>query len=663
MYRIFVSIGLIFALAASHAATLEYDWLTIGELSGRQIVTITETGERRVEFEFNDRGRGPKITSLVRLNDQGIPVYLRVTGVNYTKAEVDETFIAENGRAQWQSSIEQGDEPFSGDAFYLPESWFPEYTAMLARALLDDTDGVLPLLPSGQARIEQIRTLRLDSSDDHQEITLYAITGLDLMPTYVWLDENRELFGVDYGWFGIIRSGYAQHIDMLKEIQNSHTDIFIHEFSDAVRQPVEKLLVIHNAQLFDPVTGEVIPNSTVFILDGRITAVYNTAIELPEQAQIIDAQGKFLMPALWDMHAHIQPGSYFNYIAMGVTNVRDMANDPDYIVQARRDIEAGKIAAPNIHAMGFIDKQSPFAAPTGKLAENLDQAIGFVDFYAQKGFRGIKLYSSIEPAWVKPIVDHAHGLGLSVLGHIPSGMNAEDAVSVGFNEITHVNMILLNFLGARSIDTRTPKRFTEVGERAHTIDLHDESVINFIGLMIENNVAHDPTLSIFQDMFYNDPGEISIIFRSITEHLPALVQREMISSKSFNDGHEEHYERAGELSRDLIAMLHKRGIRLLPGTDNALPGMTLIRELLFYAESGITNAEVLRLATLEPALHLGLEHEYGTISQGKRAHLILIEGNPVQNLADLYKVDTVIKDDNIYKSAEILVRQGFRPFN
>ncbi len=659
---LFLIAGLSFTTYVNAEQTLEYQWLTIGEPSGTQVLTIADDGQRTFTFEFNDRGRGPDTTTVVELNDRGIPVMFESTGVNYLKGEVNESFKVENGRARWQSSIEQGDQPFAGDRFYLPESWSPEYSAILARAILQDEDGKLPLLPSGEATIEKVLEQQVSTDNGSKTITLYAINGLRAMPDFIWLDEQLELFGFDAGWFGMTPAGLSGNIDLLKQHQEQQTGHYIQQFSAEISQPTDGLLAITNASVFDPEDGSVTHNSTVFILEGKITAVYTGSVVIPEDAKQIDAAGGFVMPALWDMHAHIQPDSYFNYLAQGVTNVRDMANNPGYILRAQHDIASGKVAAPNIHAMGFIDKKSEFAAPTGLLAESLEQALEHVDYYAQHGFRGIKLYSSIEPEWVVPMIQRAHDRGMTVLGHIPSGMSAEDAVQAGFDEITHINMLFLNFLGARDIDTRTPKRFTQVGELAETIDLQSPEVSEFIDVLAAGNIAHDPTMGIFLDMFYNQPGEMTSVFKPIADHLPALLRRGMISSEGFNAGNEQSYAAAGDAVKQMVKMLHEKGVQILPGTDNAFPGMALIRELAFYVDAGVPNAAVLRTATLDSARHLGLDQQYGRIAPNQKAHLLIVDGNPLENIDDLHRVRTVIKDHNIYDAAEILRRQGFTPF-
>jgi imidazolonepropionase-like amidohydrolase len=320
------------------------------------------------------------------------------------------------------------------------------------------------------------------------------------------------------------------------------------------------------------------------------------------------------------------------------------------------------VAGPDVYALGFVDKRGEFSAPTGRLADTLDEAMSFVDFYAQRGYHGIKLYSSIEPEWVRPIADYAHSRDLVVKGHVPAFMNAEQAINAGYDEITHINMILLNFLGAETLDTRTPTRFKVPGEMAGDIDLESDEVREFIALMKKNNIAHDPTLAIFIDMFRNEPGKISPVFRDIADHLPANTRRHAIAAASYNDGQEEIYARSAERTLQLLRMLHESGIRILPGTDNMLPGFTLIRELIYYTEAGIPANEVLQLATIESARHLSQDQRLGSISVGKEAQMFLVDGNPVDDISDLYKVRHVIKGRQLYFAPDILKAQGFVPF-
>lgn len=650
------------SVSANEAGEYKYSFLTIGERSGGQTVSYDGEGNVAITFEFNDRGRGPETNTRARLNNAGIPVAIEITGKNYLKGEVSERFSVAGSKAEWSSNIETGDADFDGTAFFMPNNAAPEFMSILARALLAAESGSLPLLPTGQASISELAqsTLIGDGSETH--VTLYGIAGIDTSPSYVWLDDDGRFFGVDFGWFGITPEGFEQHIKILKEAQSAATDEFFETLTRNVTETSNGHLVIRGARIYDSLQGELTEAATVFVWKGKISAIYFDDVIIPEEATVIEAQGKTLLPALWDMHGHVSVESYINYLAAGVTNVRDMANDPDQIFKLGDDVRAGRIAGPDVYALGFIDKRGEFSAPTGRLADSESDAYPLIDYYAQHGFHGIKLYSSIEPDWVRPIASYAHERNMVVMGHVPAYMNARQAIDAGYDEITHINMILLNFLGAEELDTRTPTRFKVPGEKAGGLDLSSKEVAEFIALMRREGIAHDPTLSIFLDMFLNEPGEISPVFRDIADHLPANVRRSSVAATGFNEGKEAAFARSAKTTMKMVKLLHESGIRILPGTDNSLPGFTLIRELRYYVEAGIPAAEVLQLATIESARHLDQQERLGSITVGKDAHMYLVDGDPLADMADLYRVEHVIKGRQMYFAPDLLKSQGFTPF-
>lgn len=650
------------AAIASEDSVHEYTWLTVGEPSGSMVVRQADDGTTRMSFQFNDRGRGPETESILRLNDQGVPVEVEITGKNYMKGAVDERYSAGDGVAAWESSIETGRADFDGSAFFVPNESAPFIIGILAGAIMDTDSGTLELLPTGHASIAELATRTLKSDGAEARITLYGITGLDATPTYVWLDENREFFGIDYGWFGIIPKGWESQINVLKEAQEVATDEFFHALASKLTENLDGLLAVKGARIFDSITGELTEPATVFAWKGKISAIYFSPVDIPPETRVIDASGKTLMPSLWDMHGHVSVESYLNYLASGVTNVRDMANDPEVIYKLGDDVRSGSIIGPDIYALGFIDKRGEFSAPTGKLADNLQDAMELVDYYAQHGFHGIKLYSSIEPEWVQPIAEYAHRRNMSVKGHIPAYMNATQAIEAGYDEITHINMVLLNFLGAETLDTRTPTRFTVPGEQARNLDLNSAEVRDFVALMKAKNIALDPTLAIFMDMFLNEPGKVSPVFRDIADHLPANVRRHSVAGTGRNDGQEEIYAESAERMQEMLLLLHRQGIRLLPGTDNDLPGFSLIRELIYYVEAGIPANETLQLATIVAATHMGQENRLGSVTVGKDAQFYLVDGDPTSDIEALYRVEQVVKGRQLFNAADLLQAQGFVPF-
>ena len=647
-------------LAEDHVR--EYTWLTIGKPSGSQTVTHAEDGSTRIAWQFNDRGRGPDTVTTVWLDQQGFPIHLSVTGHNYSGGSIEERFEVLDRHAQWQSNSESGTAPAADYGFYVADNSAPELLAILARALLNSEGNKVSLLPSGEARIQEVTRRTLEQGDQSKAVVLYAITGLDTVPSHVWLDDEQEFFGVDYGWFGITPEGWESHVGVLKEAQEAATLAHFESLARELVQDTGDMLVISGARIFDSLNGTLTPPATVFSWKGKISAIYFDEVDIPEGATVIDGTGQTLLPALWDMHAHVDMGSFLNYLAAGVSNVRDMANDPDRISRLRNDVAAGTIIGPDIFALGFIDKRGEFSAPTGMLADNLEEAVDLVDWYAKRGFFGIKLYSSIEPPWVAPIAAQAHERDMVVMGHVPAYMNAQQAIESGYNEITHINMILLNFLGAEELDTRTPTRFMVPGEKAGDLDLDSPEVQAFVAMMADREITHDPTVSIFMDMFLNEPGKVSPIFRDIADHLPANVRRQAVAGTGRNSGKEQAFARSAERTLEMVKLLHDSGVALVPGTDHMLPGFTLIRELMYYTEAGIPAGEALQLATIGSARNVGQDQRLGSISVGKDAYMHLVRGDPTEDLSTLYRVTHVIKGRQLLEAAAILQAQGFTPF-
>lgn len=651
------------APAAEPLARQHYIWFTAGKPTGSQTVTVYPNHHRSVHFTFNDRGRGPDTTTEIGLDASGRLVRFSVTGVNYAKGAVSEHFEVRAGKASWRSSLERGEVPARRQQTYLPVEQPPEYRAVLARALLSQQNRQLELLPAGSVRIEQVQTLDGAIGGKPGKAILYALSGLDINPRYVWLDENEELVGYTEGWFAVLRNDWSEHLSKLKTAQEAALTRYIHSQAKRFRKEINRPIAIVNARVLDVEAGRLMPPATVLIREGRIVDV-GTAVTVPRDAYKLDAGGKTLMPSLWDMHGHIGQDDYLNYIASGVLNVRDMGNDPVYLVQMRKQIAAGTLASPDVHPMGFIDKRGQFAAPTGRLAQTLEEARGFIHAYAKEQHVGIKLYSSIEPAWVPQLTSEARSLGLKVAGHIPAFMSPAQAIHEGYTEVTHINMIMLQLIGDGTIDTRTPQRFIVPGERGGQIELDSKETNAFLDLMAERGIAHDPTLSIFMDQYCARPGEIAPSADAFADHLPPSLRREQLSGVGYSHGREEAFRRTGDKALSLIKRLHDRGVRILPGTDvSSLPGFVLVTELQYYARAGIANEDVLRLATIGSAKHLGREGELGSVAVGKKAYLLLVDGDPTQDLAALRGVVHVIKGNAIFHSQDILQAQGIRSFH
>ena len=309
---------------------------------------------------------------------------------------------------------------------------------------------------------------------------------------------------------------------------------------------------------------------------------------------------------------------------------------------------------------GFIDGPGPFAGPTKALVSTPEEAREWVDRYADLGAVQIKVYSSLDTALVKVIVERAHARGLRVSGHIPNGMGAAQAVAAGFDEIQHANMLLLNFIAGDSVDTRTPERFRAVGRHGAEVDIGADSVQAFIAMLAARGIEVDPTLATFEDMFLGRPRAMARGDAIMAPRLPAQVRRGLLAGGLPAPGDLDQKHRAAYATMlRLVKALHDAGVPLLAGTD-CTAGFCLHRELELYSEAGIPNADVLRMATLGAATVAGQADRLGRIAPGMLADLILVEGNPVADIRAIRRVAVVMKDGVLFDPAAVHATVGVR---
>lgn len=646
----------------SAQTTRHYEWLTQGEPSGHLELTIHESGERSAHFEFNDRGRGPKLDERYRVNAQGLLESFQVSGKPYMGAPVDERFQHDADGAHWRSTLESGSVEGPLIAFYLPAEGSPEMIAALARALLRSPQGRLPLWPAGEARIAKVAEEHLDVDGDMQAIGLFAITGLGFAPSHLWLDAEGEMFALTGGWMAMVPRDRSAVLAQLEARQQAAEREAQRKLASELIRPMPEALCLAGFSVLDVDGGRLRPGSTVRVDNGRITAVGGSSAIDCNGVPTIDGGGRTLMPGLWDMHVHIGAASAPLHLAAGVTSVRDLANDHDRLMDLIGQIERGETLGPRVYRAGFIDARGPFAGPTRNLAANLDEALSYVARLDEQGYRHIKIYSSIRPQWVPSMAAEMRRRGITLSGHVPSGMNAADAVRAGFDEIQHINMLFLNFLAGPEDDTRTPLRFSMVAERGHELDLDSDEVAAFIDLLKLRGTVVDPTVTIFDSMFRHRSGELDPNFAMIAEHMPASVRRGMLSgSMDANDDNAARFAASADAMLGMIRTLHEAGIPLVAGTDN-LAGFTLHRELELYAQAGIANADVLRIATVGAARVAGVDDRVGRIAPGYAADLIALDGDPLVDISAVRKVALTVTGERMFQPAAIHQALGIRPF-
>ena len=633
-----------------------------GRQAGTMTVRATDASTYSVAFQYNDRGRGPRLDSTSRLGPDATPVRIETRGNDYMKGSVAERFERTNERAAWSSAGGTGIRAFAGTAFYLPFDGTPFDIGLLARALLRSPGGTIALLPEGEATLDKVGELELSAGGAHRTVVQYALGGLDFAPVRVWLDADGGFFASVSHWLSVIPPGWEDAVPKLLAAQDAADAARSAALARSLAHRPERALAFTGASLFDADEAVVRPRQTVVIEGDRVAAVGpDGAVAVPKDAEVIPLNGKMLLPGLWDMHVHLSPGDGLLDIANGVTTVRDMGNDMDALLAMKKGFDDGTAIGPRVVLAGLVDGSGPYSGPIKDKTDTPEQAKAAVERYAANGFVQLKIYSSIKPELVPLLARLAHEHGMRVSGHVPAFMSAEQFVLEGADEIQHENFVFLNFLVDTVKDTRTPARFTAVAEHGAEITPSQPRVQAFFKLLLQHRTVLDPTVNVFETLFVARRGAVLHGWADVAERLPAQVARAFLAGGlPIPEGKDALYRDA---FRSMLAMLkaqHDTGIPLVAGTDG-MAGFALPRELELWVEAGIPSARVLQVATLGGARVMHVERDLGSVAPGKLADLIVVDGDPVADIHALRRIETVVKGGVVYSVPTLDRALGVQP--
>jgi cytosine/adenosine deaminase-related metal-dependent hydrolase len=640
------------------ARILRYAVLANGLPIGSEVDVIDEQGAIDSAYEFNDRGRGPKLRAHYEFASDGLPRRVTVTGVNYLKSAVDEQFGENAEGLRWSGTTGSGSSTQRG--FYLTNDGIGgvELAAMV-RALQRHPGVPLPLLPAGQARLEAVADTVVESHGRTLHVREFAITGIDLVPDTIWVDDRGDYFASPGRWAATLREGWEDVNEALFALQLKAEDARYQRIATTLARHPAGPLAIEHARLFDSVNALLREDQTVVIDGTTIAAVGASAtVHVPEGTERIDGRGRTILPGLFDMHVHASAADGLLHVASGVTTVRDLGNSIDDVHHLQELWDRGAAIGPRMWATGLIDGPGEFKAPTGIYVETPEQVETAVARYAAAGDVQIKLYSSLKPELVPIAIASAHRHGLRISGHVPQGLVASEFVRLGADELQHMNFVLLNFLAGKVGDTRTPERFTAVGEHAVEIDLESPAVKSFVDLLVSHRTTVDVTLGAFEGMLTARPGQPSPDVAPVLSRLPAVLQRQAYGGGwPVSAANDQRFRDAFGVMLRMTKKLFDAGVPVLVGTDG-LAGVMLHRELELHVLAGIPTARVLQDATWVASRVLGQESMLGAIAVGKRADLLLVEGNPVEHISDIRRGRLVIKDGVVYDPAALYSALG-----
>lgn len=636
-----------------------------GKQAGEQVVQRDDNGLTRVRYIFKDNGRGPELNEEFRLAPDGTLSEYSVKGNSTFGAVVNESYSRKGNLAAWKSTSETGSKTVDGAAMYVPLNSSFEMTSIAISALSAQPDNELPLLPTGSLTQRKVGQLEVVRGEQKQIVQLLSQTGIGLSPSFVWATsgEKPRLFALIVpGYMWAIEAGWESNGDAMLALQKKAESQVLSEWAQRLQHPLIGLTVLRNARIFDSEKAKVGAPSDIYVLRGRISAILPAGSPMRGAEAEIDAAGRIVLPGLFDMHGHVGRWEGGLNIAAGVTSVRDMANDNTQLQLMLDEVAKGTLLGPQVVPAGFLEGESPFSANHGFVIKNLAEAKNAIDWYAQHAYPQLKIYNSYPKEILKETVAYAHLRGMRVSGHIPVGLRAFEALDVGYDEIQHINQLMLNFLATAKTDTRTLDRFILPAEKTATLDFESKPVKDFIARLKAQQIVIDPTLAAFTFLRQRD-GTVSEAFASIAEHMPPDVKRgfSVGAMKIVDETTHQRYEKSYAKMIAFVGLLYKAGVPLVAGTDD-LAGFSLHSELVFLVKAGLTPAQAIQVATRNGAIYTRTQNDRGSISVGKLADLVLVDGDPTSNIEDIRKVSAVITRGFLVYPHEVHKTLGIKPF-
>ena len=615
------------------------------QLIGKETYTMARSDKEvvlRSDFKFTDRGTPVPLTATLVMETDLTPNDFQIKGSISRFSSIENSV---HGRSAGQVTIPPGENFFDIQG-YAPVAM----QMMLVRYWRSHgSPRTLKTLPRGEVQIQEQGTEEFTIVGRKVPLRKLSVRGLIWGMESLWLDSQDHLIALvsvdaEMDHFEAVADGYEDGLAAF--VTGAARDGMANLAKVAAgftAQPASVIAIV-GGRLIDGTGKPAIENAVVILKDGKIAAAGPAATTpIPRGAEFVDAKGKSVLPGLWEMHAHFEQVEWGPiYLATGVTTARDVGNEREFIVAARDAIAAGRGIGPRLVMAGVVDGSGPFSLGVIRV-DTPEQAREQVQKYKAAGFQQIKIYSSVKPDILKVVTAEAHRLGMTVTGHIPFGMNAIQGIEDGMDQINHVEYL-------------TPLM---VDPKSETIDPDAPNVKRVIKLLLEHHIVVDDTLALMEVILHPLDHPISAFEPGILRVAPELREGlETIGVPPAKAGQSASTFRAMEAT---VRVLHQAGVPIVAGTDQTVPGFSLDREIELYVKAGFTPMEAIQAATLVPARAMGMEKDSGTIEPGKRGDVIVVDGNPLENISDIRKVSAVFAGGRMFQPAALWSSVGFKP--
>ena len=616
----------------------------------------------RTAYRWSQELRGwiTEMDQVVTMAPDGTVAGLTVRGVTMT-GDAAEQFRVENGQAQWTTANDKGSVAAGG--YYIPANRVTLSRAALVDRLVAAGEKGVALLPNGKAVISLGPTQSIEAPGGSKSFQLAFVRGILATPQPVWLDENRRYFG-EVGDLSVVPAGYEAAIKQLRAVQEAATAAQVKAVAARFLAPAARAPVLFdNVRLFDADNGRFLENQAVLAADGKIKAIGAAGtVTAPPDTRIIDGKGRTLVPGIWDSHLHIgDDWEVLANMASGYTSFRSPGTTFARAVDAVQRRASGELLMGEPFISAIIDRKDPLAAQGSEVVSSEAEAIESVRRIKQAGLWGVKFYTSMTPAWIEPAAAEAHRLGLHVHGHVPAGMKPSEAVAAGYDELTHLNFVVMESMPKDVIDkANTRQRMEGPAKFFKDVDLDGPVMKGFIADLARRKTIVDPTIVIFEGLLTQDGGKPHPAYAPYMGIISPVTERAVFTSGGYPlvEGFtRDDYRRSYAKMVQLVGKLHRAGVPIVAGTDGY--GIELIRELEIYKQAGMTNAEALQSATIVPARVVGADKRTGSIAIGKEADMVLVDGDVSTDLGALRRVVTVVSDGYVMDADELRTAAGY----
>jgi imidazolonepropionase-like amidohydrolase len=617
------------------------------------------------DFRFVDRGMAVPLTTTLLYSADLTAQQLRIRGKIARPVDIDDEVDARGGTVHVRRGTLRSTRVRPA-RFFLVAGYAPTAVQMLMMRYWQahGSPGTLATFPQGEVRIEHRGRDRVTVDGKAMILERYLLHGMIWGQEAVWLDASHRLValvGVDaeLDHFESVRQGFESALPQLVASAGRDEMATLAELGRKLPGTRAPKLALVGGTVIDGTGAAPIPDAVVVLERGRIAAVGpRDRITIPADATRIDVQGKTLLPGLWDMHAHFEQVEWGPlYLAAGVTTVRDCGNELEFITAVRDAIRARRGLGPRLLMAGIVDGSGPAALGIQRV-DTPEQGQHWVERYHAAGFAQMKIYSSMTREGIAAVASAAHALGMSVTGHIPLGLTLREGLDAGMDQVNHIVFIL-----DAMVPESTLRGLSSAAARAQAkaaVDVQSALAQDIVQHLKQHDIVVDPTVALTELQNASRAHPIASIEPGVRRVAPELAV-------AFAEGPAPSYDPNGlvwaaiqQRELDIIGTLHRSGVTIVAGTDQAVPGFSLYRELELYVKAGFTPMDAIQAATVVPARVMHLERETGTLEKGKAADLIVLGRDPLASISNLRSVEKVITAGALYETGPLWESVGFR---